>query len=339
MTQMSVETKQAPLAVQRMLGANADACAALGKRLRETPPAFVVTCARGSSDHAATYAKYVIETQLGVMTASAAPSISSVYGVEPRMDNALFIAISQSGQSPDLLATTKAALNAGALVVALVNVETSPLAEMADIVLPLHAGEETSVAATKSYITSLAAIAQLVAHWSGKPDLMEALSKLSDQLQEAEKLDWSAAVGDLAEAEHLLVVGRAAGFGIAQEAALKFKETCCLHAEPFSAAEIRHGPMAILKNKIATLVFSQKDETQAGIVDLLDMLSEQGGPVYSVGVDQTPTSKLGYVGNVHPVTAPITMIQSFYKMVNQIALTRGLNPDQPPLLRKVTETK
>jgi len=155
----------------------------------------------------------------------------------------------------------------------------------------------------------------------------------------AVQYDWSSAVEDLAEAEHLLVVGRAAGYGIAQEAALKFKETCCLHAEPFSAAEIRHGPMAILKNKIATLVFSQQDETQQGIKDLLGMLEDQGGPVFSVGVNSKGTTQLSSVDNVHPVLAPITMVQSFYRMVNQIAITRGLNPDKPPLLRKVTETK
>ncbi len=339
MTQMSIETKEAPQAVKRMLENNAPICEKIATRLQNSPPSFVVTCARGSSDHAATYAKYVIETKLGIMTASAAPSISSVYGVEPKMEGALFIAISQSGQSPDLLATTKAALNTGAYVVAIVNVETSPLAAMADVVLPLCAGPETSVAATKSYITTLSAIAQLVAHWSSKPDLKEALDTLPGQLEKAVKYDWSSAVQELAEAEHLLVVGRAAGFGIAQEAALKFKETCCLHAEPFSAAEIRHGPMAILKNKIATLVFSQKDETQQGVIDLLDMLKDQGGPVYSVGVKCDGATQLETVDDMHPVLAPITMVHSFYRMVNQIAITRGLNPDEPPLLRKVTETK
>lgn len=339
MTQMAIETKEAPEAVARMLKENHEKCVALGVRLRETPPAFVVTCARGSSDHAATYGKYLIETQLGIQAASAAPSISSVYGVETKMDGALFIAISQSGQSPDLLATTKAAANKGAYVVAIVNVENSPLAQLADVVLPLHAGPETSVAATKSYITALAAIVQLVTHWSGHESLRETLENLPEKLTEAASLDWSAAIEDLSQAEHLMVVGRAVGFGIAQEAALKFKETCCLHAEPFSAAEFRHGPMAILKNKIPTLVFSQVDETQSGIKGLLKTLKDQGGAIYSVGVSAAGAIELPTVKDMHPVFAPITMIQSFYNLVNQVALARGMNPDEPPLLRKVTETQ
>jgi len=338
MSQMSIETAEAPSAVRRMLNNNESICKILGEKLRKNPPIFVATCARGSSDHGATFAKYVIETQTGIITASAAPSISSIYKVEPQMDGALFIAISQSGQSPDLLAAAQAASKAGAIVVAIVNVENSPLAKIADTVLPLCAGPEISVAATKSYITTLAAVVQLVAHWSQNNELIEALKILPEQLEAANALDWSVATQDLAKAEHLLVVGRAASFGIAQEAALKFKETCMLHAEAFSAAEIRHGPMAILKNKIATLVFSQQDETQASVKELIPLLEAQGGAVYTAGIVENVQNKLPHVQDVHPVCAPITMVQSFYNLVNQVSLTRGLDPDRPPLLSKVTET-
>lgn len=338
MTQMSVETAEAPAAVARMLRHNEALCRDLAEQLRANPPIFVATCARGSSDHAATFAKYVIETQTGVITASAAPSISSIYGISKHMTGALFIAISQSGKSPDLLASAKAAKKAGAIVVAIVNVEDSPLAEIADKVLPLCAGPETSVAATKSYITTLAAIVQLVAHWSGNKALLMALEHLPDQLKQANSLDWSSAVNELTGAQHLLVIGRAASFGIAQEAALKFKETCMLHAEAFSAAEIRHGPMAILKNRIPTLVFSQNDETQQSIRELVPLLQNQGGAVFTTGLEEKGQNCLPYVSNVHPVCAPITMVQSFYNLVNAVSLARGLDPDNPPLLAKVTET-
>ncbi len=338
-TQMSVETKEAPNAVGRMLLNNKAACMDLGAKLRASPPKFVATCARGSSDHAASYAKYLIETQIGIICASAAPSIASVYGVEVKMDGALFIAISQSGQSPDILATTKAAKSAGALVVVIVNMENSPLAALADIILPLCAGDETSVAATKSYITSLAAIAQMVAHWSNNDKILQELDKLPTQLNEAILCDWSAAVDDIVKSEHLLVIGRGVGFAIAQEAALKFKETCSLHAEAFSAAEIRHGPMAILKNKITTLVFSQNDQTQPDIIDLLSLLKDQKAPVYSVGIVNSPAIELAIVNDVYHLFAPLIMVQSFYIMVNKIAVMKGLNPDKPPLLCKVTETK
>lgn len=339
MTQMSIEALEAPDAVRRLLQTNEVACRELGAKLRVTPPRFVATCARGSSDHAATYAKYVIETQTCTITASAAPSISSVYGVELQMSGALFITISQSGQSPDLVATATAAKKAGAFVVAVVNVTDSPLANIADQVLPLCAGPEISVAATKSYICTLAAIAQLVAHWSENSELLAALDKLPEKLRQASKLQWSSAVRDLTEADHLLVVGRAAGFGVAQEAALKFKETCMIHAEAFSAAEIQHGPMAILKNRVATLVFAQDDQTRTSIAGLIPLLKQQGGPLYVSGITTDEVVEiLPYVQSMHPVLAPITLIQSFYGLVNAVSLAKGLDPDHPPLLRKVTET-
>jgi glucosamine--fructose-6-phosphate aminotransferase (isomerizing) len=159
---MLADTREAPAVVARLLARNADACTALAHRLRGTPPVFAVTCARGSSDSAATYAKYLLEIKLRVVTASIGPSVSSVYRARPRMKGTLFLAISQSGRSPDLAMLAKSARAEGALTVAIVNDETSPLAEISEIALPLGAGPE-GVAATKSYIASLAAILQLAA--------------------------------------------------------------------------------------------------------------------------------------------------------------------------------
>ena len=162
-TLMLRETAEAPDVVARLIAANDAACRALGERLRARPPPFAVTCARGSSDSAATYAKYLFEIRLGTVVASVGPSIASIYGQRPKMNDALFLAISQSGRSPDLLTLAEAARADGALTVALVNDTASPLAELCEVVLPLHAGPERSVAATKSYIASLAAVLQLVA--------------------------------------------------------------------------------------------------------------------------------------------------------------------------------
>src|SRR3954449_3667695 len=166
-TLMAREAAEAPQAGARLLAANRDACRALGERLRRSPPHFVVTCARGSSDAAATYAKYLIEIGLGVVVASVGPSISSIYGGRPKMRDALFLAISQSGRSPDLLTLAEAARADGALTVALVNDTASPLAGLCEVVLPLAAWPERSVAATKSYLASLAGVLQLVRHWTG----------------------------------------------------------------------------------------------------------------------------------------------------------------------------
>ncbi|MGO4777164.1 SIS domain-containing protein, partial [Lysobacter sp. 2RAB21] len=231
---MYAEANESGDAVARQFAANADIIDDLVERLRKQPPRFIVTCARGSSDHAATYGKYLFETQLGLVTASASPSVGSVYAIKPKLDGALFVAISQSGKSPDLLRNAEIAKAAGAHVVALVNVADSPLAQLADTVLGLHAGPEKSVAATKSYLCSLAALLQLTARWSNDAGLFNAVHALPEALREATRQDWSPLVEGLVDARNLFVLGRGLGLAAAQEAALKFKETCGLHAEAFS---------------------------------------------------------------------------------------------------------
>ena len=335
---MATEAREAPGAVERQLAANADACRELGERLRGLAPPVVVTCARGSSDHAATYAKYLIETQIGVPTASFAPSVSSVYKSRQRMAGTLFLAVSQSGHSPDLVESARAARDAGALVVVLVNQVNSPLADLAEVCLPLWAGPETSVAATKSFIASLSALLQAVSAWSGEKALSEALAQLPSHLETAADLDWRAAVEPFAAAESLLVVGRGLGFGIAQEAALKFKETSRVHAEPFSAAELAHGPMALMREGFPVLAFSQNDQTRKGLKDLAAGLRQRGARLFVAEEGDAEAGRLPVVAAMHPAAAPIAMIQSFYLLAERVARARGLDPDNPPHLKKVTET-
>jgi glutamine---fructose-6-phosphate transaminase (isomerizing) len=331
------EAAQAPEAVRRQLQANQARITRLAQRLRQTPPRAVVTCARGSSDHAATFARYLIETRLGLLTSSAAPSVSSVYEAAPDLGGTVMLAISQSGTSPDLLAVVRGARAAGARVVALVNAQDSPLAQLADDLLPLHAGVERSVAATKSYITSLAAVVQLVASWAADAVLAAALAEAPVLLGRAWELDWSAAVTRLTAATNLYVIGRGVGLAIAQEAALKFKETCGLHAEAVSAAELRHGPMALVRAGFPLLVFTQNDESRAGVAQLASELGAQGADVLLAGASVPHTTTLPTLG-AHPVIEPLLFAQSFYRMANALSLARGHDPDQPPHLNKVTET-
>ena len=336
-TRMFAEAGEAATAVRAQFAANAAAARALGERLRRRPPSIILTCGRGSSDHAATYAKYLFETRTGVLTASAAPSISSVYAAEPKAEGALCLAISQSGKSPDLLASVEAAKRAGAHVVALVNNERSPLAGLADEVLPLCAGPELSVAATKSFITALAAVLQITACWTEAPDLLAALETLPDQLGRAWALDWSPAAHTLKGARDLYVVGRGLGFGVAQEMALKFKETCGLHAEAFSSAEVRHGPMALVEPGFPVLAISQDDETRPGLETVVQDLAARGGDVIAAGLDCAGALSLPTL-SAHPAVQPLLEVQSFYRMVNLLSTLRGYDPDRPPHLAKVTET-
>lgn len=339
-TLMFSEAAEAADVVARQFARNAEVVAKLGEALRASPPPpFVVTCARGSSDHAATYAKYLFETQLGIVTASASPSVGSVYGATQALRGALYLMISQSGKSPDLLRNAQAAREAGAHVVALVNIEGSPLAQLADTVLPLHAGGERSVAATKSYLASLAAILQLGAHWKNEPPLLDALAALPDAMRRAWQADWSSLTEGLVPAHNLFVLGRGLGLAAAQEAALKFKETCGLHAEAYSSAEVRHGPMALVGPGFPVLAFAQPDETGAGTRALADEFRARGAQVWlATGDSDADVGTLPLVAAPHPACAPLLTIQSFYRAINALALRRGHDPDLPPHLNKVTET-
>ena len=334
------ETAEAPAAVARLLAANAAACRALGARLRAKPPRFVVTGARGSSDSAATYAKYLIEIALGTVVASVGPSISSIYGARPRMGEALFLAVSQSGRSPDLVALAETARQDGAFTVAMINEADSPLAERCDLVLPLHAGPEKSVAATKSYIASLAGILQLVAAWSGEAVLARAVERLPDDLAAAVARDWTAPLPLLATSEHLYVAGRGPGFAAALEAAIKLKETCGLHAEAQSAAELMHGPMTLTGPHFPVLILGQRDAALPGLVDLARTLVGRGVPVLAAGaVAGEGTIALPSADDLHPFAEPIALVQSFYPLAEALAHRRGRDPDRPPHLKKVTETR
>jgi glucosamine--fructose-6-phosphate aminotransferase (isomerizing) len=323
--------------VATQLERNRAAAAALGSALRARPPRAVVTCARGSSDHAATYAKYLIETHAGVLTASAAPSISSIYFARQNLADVLFVAISQSGRSPDLIATAAAAKRAGATVVALVNAEDAPLAAVADFVLPLCAGTERSVAATKSFIAALAAIAHLVAEWTDDRALLAQLHDAPALLAQAWQLDWTPALDVLADAHHAFVIGRGLGLGVAQEAALKCKETCGLHAEAFSSAEVVHGPQALMGPDFPALLLSQDDETRSGIATLAQGLVARGVPVLLAGAVVSGTTALATI-EAEPAIGPLLLAQSFYRLANALAAARGRDPDRPPHLSKVTET-
>lgn len=342
-TRMFIEAAEAPDVVARQIAANCPDMKKLGARLRDLAPRMAFTCARGSSDHAATFAKYLFETRLDLATMSQAPSISSIYrDVLPAMKNQPFLAISQSGQSPDLLLSAEAARQAGAVIIALVNDVNSPLAGLADHVIPLHAGPEKSVAATKSYLASLAALIHLAAEWSGDPTLLHSLSYLPNALRTAWEIDWNDA-DNFANTQSLFVLGRGLTLGAAAEAALKFKETAGIHAEAFSLAEILHGPMALIKQDFPVLVFAPQDGAAAGLADIVAKFESRGARIAVAGAALPVTLQnvrlLPIPDGLDPVTAPLAMVQSFYRLMNRIALLRGFDPDHPPMLSKVTRTQ
>jgi glutamine---fructose-6-phosphate transaminase (isomerizing) len=336
---MAQECRAAPQQVAALLANDRTLYEDIGRRLRDAPPVAVATIARGSSDHAAHYLAYLVMARLGLLTASLPMSLVTLYNSPLRCQGVLGLALSQSGQSPDLVAPIKHLRQGGGRTVALVNDPASPLAQAAELVLPLHAGPERSVAATKSYIAQLVAGARLVANWQRDDELLAALEALPESLQDAVQQDWSAALEPLKGVNRLFVIGRGPTLAVAEEAALKFKETCAISAEAFSGAEVQHGPMALVEPGFAALVFAPRGPAQAGLLELAAKLRERGATVLLAAPAGTPNAELALTPTAHEHLDPIAVVQSFYPMVEQLARARGFDPDRPRHLSKVTRTQ
>jgi glucosamine--fructose-6-phosphate aminotransferase (isomerizing) len=299
---------------------------------------LALTVARGSSDHAASYFASLAMSVLGLPVASLPMSVATLRQAPLKVAGQLALGLSQSGRSPDLVETMRTLRAAGALTVAMVNVDDSPLADVSEFVLPLRAGPELSVAATKSYIAMLAMSAQLVARWRQDAGLYGALQSLPDALAAAARLDWSRAVADLGGVERMLVIGRGPGLAIAQEAALKLKETSGIQAEAFSSAEVRHGPMELIGRGYPLLVFAPRGPEQAGLLQLAKDMRERGANVLLAAPDDIAERTLPLAVTAEPSLDPIAAILTFYVMAEALARVRGRDPDAPAHLRKVTET-
>lgn len=312
--------------------------ALLGRELAKAPPQLALTVARGSSDHAANYFAYLAMQRTGTPVVSLPMSLITLHHAPLAVRGQLAVALSQSGRSPDLVDTMAALSQAGARTVALVNQPDSPLAAACEWSLPLCAGAEKSVAATKSYIASLSAVARLVAHWQRDEALLAALAELPAALQEATRQDWSPAIEVLQHAERIMVVGRGLGFAVALESALKFKETCAIQAEAFSGAEIKHGPMALIDDGYPLLIFAPRGPEQAGLIALADEMRGRGARVLLAAPADVASRDLTLAVAGDEALDPLLAIQSFYLMAARLSEARGLNPDEPRHLNKVTCT-
>jgi glucosamine--fructose-6-phosphate aminotransferase (isomerizing) len=310
---------------------------ALAAKLSEQPRHVALTVARGSSDHAASYFASLTMSRIGVPVASLPMSVATLQQAPLRVSGQLAVAFSQSGKSPDLVGTMQALRDAGAFTVAAVNVEGSPLESACEYFLPLLAGPELSVAATKSYIAMLSLSAIVIAHVQRDVELLKALESLPDRLRAAGRLDWTRAVKALANVDRMIVIGRGLGLAIAQEAALKLKETSGIQAEAFSSAEVRHGPMEIIDRDYPLLVFAPRGPEQAGLIQLAADMRARGARVLLAAPDDAD-AELPLVPTDHPALDPIAAILSFYVMAAGLAAARGRDPDAPRHLNKVTET-
>ncbi len=336
-TLMFKEAAESASAVRAQISRYKATFADIGSDLRSRDLSAAIMVGRGSSDHAGVYGRYLIEILRGVVTSPSGLSVNSLYNAKLNTKNALCIAISQSGQSPDLVSSVKKVRESGGYTLALTNTVDSALAHVSHATIDLCAGPENSVAATKSFITSMAALAQLIAHWSNDEALISAIDELPDQMEAAWALNWDAAQPAFIKSSSAFILGRGVGYGITREAALKFKETSGIHAEAYSAAEVLHGPAAIIGKDFPILAFSQNDQTKTSLTQTLDKLAATGAKIFVAGQSHPDCVTLPTVKS-HPLLEPILMVQSFYKLVNAVSVARGFNPDTPPNLSKVTET-
>jgi glucosamine--fructose-6-phosphate aminotransferase (isomerizing) len=306
--------------------------------IKNYKPKHIYTCGRGSSKNAGHYAELLLSKILKVPSSPIKLHEHSINKTIFDYSNSIVIAISQSGKSRDILQAVTMAKKHGAMVIAFVNNTKSPLADLADIIIPIHAGEEKSVAATKTFTLTLTAIAHLASYLSESNQLLSDLTNLSEQLASVWELDWSNVLSSFHPSHSSMIISRDIGLPIAQEAAIKLIETCGIHAEAYSSAEIRHGPLRLLDSATINIFgFAVDNAAAESILSVIELAR-------SLGVTTDLISKVGtevnlpYTADVHPDLEPILMIHRFYKLINQLALINQLNPDKPPLLNKVTST-
>jgi glutamine---fructose-6-phosphate transaminase (isomerizing) len=326
-------------AIARQLGHNTERLAELGARLRALDPPLVATIARGSSDCCALYLKYLVEIVSGIPCASIGPSIATLYRTPMRLEGSLSVAISQSGRSPDIVDMQRAARRGGALAVAFVNDVASPLARETEVLLPLCAGAEHSVAATKSMVAGLVGGASLVAAWREDGQLADAVSGLPEVLRGQAAAPPATMLEQLANARSAFVLGRGVTLAIAAEAALKLKETCAIHAEAYSAAEVLHGPAELVDTGFPVIAFLPSDAARKGMQPALEALTDAGATVITIeagGADDA--HRLATAKVEATLLEPIVMIHRFYRLAEALARRLGRDPDRPRNLRKVTET-
>ena len=304
---------------------------------------FVLYAARGTSDNAAVYGKYLATVLAGVPAGLATPSAVTVYGAAIDFRDCLVVGISQSGETPDVAGYLSAARAGGAYTVAVTNDGDSPLAAAAHRVLATGAGEERAVAATKTYTSQLAALAAFWAAWTADAALAAALATDVPAAMSA-ALGAEAVVRALAArlgaAERLIVAGRGFNFATALETALKIEETCYLAAMPFSAADLRHGPIAMVEPRYPVLLFAPDGETRAGMLELGADLRRRGAETWTVASGPASAGDESIL-LPHPLPealSPLAAVIPGQLLAYHLALARGLDPDRPRGLSKVTRT-
>ena len=340
---MAAEVAEQPAVLERILREGAGAAQAAASAIRRHAPRFVLLAARGTSDHAALYAKYLIETTLGLPAGLVSTSTYTTYGATPDLSGVLWVAVSQSGGSPDLVESTTRARAGGALTLAVTNAPGSPLAQAAELHLDMLAGAERSVAATKTYTASLLTLLLVVEAWrdadpldlQGLPSLAHAALDLPQVAEVAARYRF---------VDKLVTTSRGYAYPTAREAALKLMETCYLSAHAFSGADLLHGPLAMIDADRPVIAIVPEGAGGRALAPVLERLAERGAdmcvvaPPGAVPGGTFPAVTVPLPTGMEERVAPIVPILPLQDLARQLAVSRGQDPDVPRGLAKVTRT-
>lgn len=345
MTLMWNEIKEEPMVVENCINRNLGIISEIVEEIKRSDINSIMIAARGTSDHAAVYAKYIIEINLGIPVALAAPSVFTVYGKKLKLDKTLVIGVSQSGKAADALEVLKAANEAGALTVSITNFKDSPLAKEARYHLDCSAGVEKSVAATKTFLAQITLLATLTAVWAEDKALLEEIKKIPLGIEEIIKN--SAYISDRVQRyrymEECFVMARGVNYAIALESALKIQETCYVRAKAYATSDFYHGPYAMIERNTPVIVYAPDGPSQSDVKEMIVKLKGSGAELIIISNNQE-LQELADCFFAIPATSNDVLSPFYNAVIAQIfacnlSLAKGLNPDNPRELNKVTITK
>ncbi len=337
---MAAEIAEQPQSLQRLLDTQFTAIQEIANKVRELQPRFVLMCARGTSDHAAIYFKYLTEIKLQLPVGLTSPSTFTAYGARPRLDDVLWVSVSQSGGSPDLVESTAAARAGGAFTVAVTNAPQSPLAAASEFNIDIAAGPELAVAATKSYTSQLLAL-YLLADMCAGGDGSSARQLPTFAQQVVDAADGTRAAGRYRFVEKIVTTGRGYAYPTAREAALKLMETCYLSAHPFSSADLMHGPLAMIDETHPVIAIAPEGVGGEAIEPVLQRLREHKADMLIVGDPKRAEGAAALIplpAGIPEEVSPIIQIIPLQQLAHALSVARGGDPDAPRGLRKITET-
>lgn len=337
---MMQEILSAPNLIQNQIKSNDSVYQEIAKILQRNKWNFSATIARGSSDHCSSFFSYLLGLKTNIFCGSLPPSLLSIHESAISFNNSLVFGVSQSGASPDIIKALEQSKKMGANTISFINEKESKLEQISNYTIPLGAGLEESVPATKSFLSTLTAMVSLVAKWCNDSELSYSLEKLPEALSKSFEIDFEPLLKECQNIEKMIILGRGLGYGIASEASLKINETCKIQTSPYSAVEFKHGPITLVNKGDPVIVFISDGKEKASILDMCRNLVSYGAKVFTIGASEpisgTISIRTNSVGN--SIVDLITAIGAFYPFAEKLSNSRGLNPDMPEHLKKVTKT-